>query len=91
MIIASRSNPPDGPEIQHIMNWCENSAPHHARLLGLSKYPREGSFSTSAAGMAFTLANETYRAMRKGGDCEHYSAQDILGAAIVMLNWEPEE
>lgn len=90
IISASRSNPPDSEGTQHIMDWCRNSAPHNDRLIGLHKYPRTANFASSAAGMAFTLASEVYRTMRKLGECDDYSPQDILGASILMLDWEGE-
>lgn len=86
-IQASRSNPPDSEGALHIFNWASSSAEHYRRMQALAKYPREGSFATSAAGMAYALASETYRAMR--ADRDDYDPSDILAAAILFLQWEP--
>ena len=73
---------------QHIFEWCRNSAEHDAKLQGVAKYPRHGNFSTAAAGMAFALSCEVYRAMK--ADREDYSPSDILNAALLMLEYERE-
>jgi len=77
---------------EHILSWAENSGPHYQCLNGLSKYPRDASFSLEAARMAFVLACETYRDMRRRGDIrEPYLSADILEAAFLMLAWESPE
>lgn len=88
-VSASRSNPPDSDGALHIFNWASSSAEHYRRMLALVKYPRAGNMTTAAAGQAFTLATETYRAMK--GDRDEYSPEDILAAGMLFLAWEGEE
>lgn len=75
----------------HILQWAENSFSHFERLQGLSGYPRTDNFATSAAWQAVNLAANTYRKMRKGGDCEDMTPEDILQTALLMLAWRDPE
>lgn len=78
---------------EHIFEWARNSAEHYSRMEGLAKYPRDASFVTAAAGMAFTLATETYRAMLKGNEIDRneVSPVSILAAAKRFLEFQTEE
>ena len=74
---------------EHILQWCENSQEHWRQLRGLSKFPREGNFTTSAALKAYQLAADVYRAMKR--DREDFAPSDILQAALLMLDWQGKE
>lgn len=75
----------------HIFDWARNSQDHNRKLVGLAAYPDTGNFATAKAGMAFALACETYRDMKRDRNGEDYSPEDILSAALLFLEWKPGE
>jgi hypothetical protein len=69
----------------HILDWCENSAPHYRRLNRLIP----GNYTTARehAYEAFKLAGDVAQTMVRAGDLSRMSleASDILAAAVLML------
>lgn len=75
---------------EHIVAWIESSAPHYAKLLQIADTSAHR--MTYRAALASNLAREAYAQMATYGDAaDDYTAQEILGAAIDLLNWEKPE
>lgn len=77
---------------EHIVAWIESSAPEYRRLLKLSV---PGNFRTDGlrACVAFDLALCAYYQMVASGDAlvGAHDASTILGAALALANWRPEQ
>ncbi|MBA4164321.1 MAG: hypothetical protein C0510_06775 [Erythrobacter sp.] len=73
----------------HILNWCENSAPHYRRLNRLIP----GNYTTARehAYEAFKLASDVAALMVRAGDLSRMKldAADILRAAALIIEREP--
>lgn len=73
----------------HILDWCENSAPHYRRLNRLIP----GNYTTARehAYEAFKLASDVAALMVRSGDLSRMKldAADILRAAALMIEREP--
>lgn len=73
---------------EHIVAWAENDADCYHRLTRLSGLLFDG-FPHARAVDAASIAYTAYKEARAGGDIpEPYSADDILQAARLMLNWQ---
>lgn len=75
---------------QHIFDWARNSEPHCRQMRGLKDFAlRVG--STTAARQALSLAVSVYHAMVGDRGGLTFSAQSILAASVLFLDWDGEE